>query len=258
MSNPYIGVTGFTTLEEVKSALANFPVQPKRDLMAGFLVSWKSLRGFTLKPKWQRQFPKINDLEGLMVADLRLLNLAHYSSEEGQEASLIEDLEKINDLSGHSLHGFQLNLAWPSLELMEEFRSTMRGYDATIILQLGQKAVELVGNTPKAVVEKLKVYANEGFIDGVLFDPSGGLGQAFDTERARQFLRAIAQACPDLGLGVAGGLGPDSLGLVEPLLDELPHLSIDAQGQLRDANFDLDLDAVKQYLERSAEMFSRY
>jgi hypothetical protein len=57
---------------------------------------------------------------------------------------------------------------------------------------------------------------------------------------------------------VAGGLGPDSLYLVEPLVADFPELNIDAQSQLRDSENDLDLERVKTYLIKALKMFSLY
>ena len=134
---------------------------------------------------------------------------------------------------------------------MDEYRIVV-GYDYRIVLQIGQKAVEVVGGTPQGVVDMLYYYA--GVINDVLFDPSGGFGKPFDVEHARRFLSAIAEQGWNLGLGVAGGLGPDSLDLVKPLLTEFPNLSIDAQGRLRNAENNLDLNAVSTYLIKALQI----
>lgn len=251
---PYIGITGLTTPREVHFALNNFPAG-SRKLMVGVLASWKTVRGIPLKPRWAKQFPDPQRLSDLLRTDPRVLNLVHYSTDEGQESSLFDDLITLHNLAGPELSGFQLNIAWPPITLIEAYRLTKFGRKSHLILQLGQRAVEVAGGTTKGVVKRLMDY--EHLVDAVLLDPSGGLGQAFDTQRARQFLRAIAETT-GFGLGAAGGLGPDSLNLVEPLLDEFPGLNIDAQGQLRDENYNLDLQAVRQYLQRSVQMFSRY
>ncbi|MFZ5559861.1 MAG: hypothetical protein ACOZAL_03665 [Patescibacteria group bacterium] len=249
---PYIGITGFTSSTEVKSALNVFPSSPVRQLMVGVLASWKSLRGIPLKPRWQKQFPDPQTITELFLNDPRIVNLVHFSTEEGQESSVLADMFKIHELAGPNFHGFQLNIAWPEIRLMDDYRMAV-GYDYRIVLQIGQKAVEAVGGTPHGVVDMLYHYA--GVINDVLFDPSGGFGKPFDRERARQFLSAIAEQGWDVGLGVAGGLGPDSLDLVKPLLAEFPSLSIDAQGRLRNVENELDPNAVRDYLARALQMF---
>ncbi len=136
--------------------------------------------------------------------------------------------------------------------MLNDYRMAV-GWDYRIVLQVGQKAVETAGGTPRDVVNRLSHYL--GVINDVLFDPSGGFGKPFDTERACEFLSAIAEQGWGIGLGVAGGLGPDSLNLVEPLIVKFPNLSIDAQGRLRNAENELDLDAVRTYLAKALQMF---
>ena len=250
---PYIGITGFTKQEEVVSALDIFPQNSNRKLMVGALATYKSLRGIPMKPRWAKQTPNPEAIRSIFLNDERVVNLVHFSTEEGQEGLVLADMLRIHELAGANFHGFQLNVAWPQINQLDEYRAAM-GRDYRIVLQLGQKAVEAVGGTTQGVVEMLCRYA--GIVDDVLLDPSGGLGKPFDPERAREFLSAIAERGWNLGFGVAGGLGPDSLNLVEPLVAEFPNLSIDAQGRLRNTENDLDMEAAKIYLARALQMFS--
>lgn len=251
--NSYIGVTGFSKPEEVSAALQAFPNNGVRKLMIGVLTTYKSLRGIPMKPKWAKQMPDPSAIAGLFPDDERVVNLVHFSTEEGQESSVLADMLKIHDLAGPNFHGFQLNVAWPQINQMDDYRRAM-GWNHRIVLQLGQRAVEAVGGTAQGVVDMLYHYA--GVVDDVLLDPSGGLGKPFDTERARELLSAIAEQGWDIGLGVAGGLGPDSLNLVKPLIKEFPNLSIDAQGRLRNAENDLDPNLVSTYLTKALLLFA--
>jgi hypothetical protein len=250
---PYIGVTGFTKLEEVTAALSVFPENSARKLMVGVLATWKSLRGNPMKPKWARQTAESSSIRNLFLDDRRALNLVHYSTEEGKENSILADLLKIHDLAGPNFHGFQLNLPWPEVKMLGEYRRRV-GRNFRLVLQIGQKAVDIAGGTPEGVLGKLYPYV--GLIDDILLDPSGGLGKPFDPDRAREFLLLIKYSDLDFGLGVAGGLGPDSLNLVEPLVAEFPDLNIDAQGRLRNTENDLDVESVKTYLTKALQMFS--
>lgn len=260
---PYIGVTGFTKLVEVAAALSIFPENSERKLMVGVLATWKSLRDIPMKPRWAKQTPDPKLICDLFRSDKQVLNLVHYSTQEGQENSMVNDMIKIHEFVGHqnpNFHGFQLNLAWPDVDLFDSQylsdyqKNAFRPCRDWLVLQIGQKAVEMAGGTPRGVADKLYHYV--GTVDGILLDPSGGLGKPFDTERAREFLSEIAERGWNLGLGVAGGLGPDSLDLVEPLVSEFPDLSIDAQGRLRNAENDLDPESVKTYLTKALQMFA--
>ncbi len=253
MEIPYIGITGFTNPEEVATALAVFPNHAKHKLMVGVLATHKSIRGIPMKPKWANQTPDSESIAHIFPDDERAINLVHFSTEEGQESSVLADMLKIHEIAGPNLDGFQLNLAWPKIWLLDEYRMAV-GDDYRLVLQIGKKAVEAVGGTPQGIVEMLYHYL--GTIDDVLLDPSGGFGKPFDTGQARLFLTAIAKQGWNLGLGVAGGLGPDSLDLVKLLAIEFPALSIDAQGRLRDEDNHLDLNKVREYILKSLAIFA--
>ena len=255
MKKPYIGITGITKPSEVAVALSVLPENGNRKLMVGVLVTWKSLRSVPMKPKWAKQMPDPSQISRLFLNDRRVLNLVHFSTEEGQEYLILDDLLKIHELAGPNFHGFQLNhFGWPDPQLMKQHRRVV-GYRPHIVLQIGQKAIEATDGTAQDIANKLSYYID--LVDDILLDPSGGLGKPFDTERAREILREIKKQKWHIGLGVAGGLGPDSLGLVQPLVEEFPELSIDAQGRLRNAEYDLDIEAAKTYVLRASQMFSQ-
>lgn len=243
----YVGVTGFMKREEVRMALDVFPSDAGPRLMVGVLATWKTLRGLPVKPKWQKQMPNPLTIDEVFVGDPRALNLVHYSAGEDHALELFRDLHKLRFLGGPHFNGFQLNLAWPEIRQLQDYREAF-GYEDFLVLQIGAKAVEERGGSPQKVAELLYHYG--GIVDAMLFDPSSGHGRSFDTECAREFLRAIRNECgTEMGLGVAGGLGPNSLSLVQPLLEEFPDLNIDAQGLLRDEDNDLDMCLTRQYLK---------
>lgn len=251
---PYIGVTGFSKPEEVSAALDAFPRNDKRKFMVGVPATYKSLRGIPMKPKWAKQTPDPAVIKELFPDDEQAVNLVHFSTQEGRENSVLVDMLKIHELAGPNFHGFQLNVAWPEVKQLNAYRTAV-GWSYRIVLQLGQKAVEAAGGTAKSTADTLYSYA--GVVNDILLDPSGGHGKEFDTSRAREFLYTIAERGWNIGLGAAGGLGPDTMHLVEPLLAEFPNLSWDAQGKLRNAENDLDMNSVKAYLAKSLQLISK-
>jgi len=184
-----------------------------------------------------------------------VLRLVHYNADD--KTTLLQQIERVVKVCSGKLDGFQLNMTWPSPKVLDEFfllHEYPNGFK--IVLQVGQKALDMVENSPKKLADKALDY--RGLIDYILIDPSGGLGKPFDTEKARDYLRALR----DLGfcgLGVAGGLSPTTLNLVEPLVEEFPYLSIDAEGRLRtpqpkDA---LNLEVAKDYVDKAFAIFAK-
>lgn len=244
---PYIGVTGVFTAHEINHLLRAVPATATRPLMAGVLVSSKTLAGMT--NKYPRQFPPVEKIPSIFCGQSRTLRLLHYSTDEPE--TLSTQLLRLSRIAGPYLDGFQLNVTWPPIGEVEKFWERYGG--CRMVLQIGSGAMAAVGRDPRVLADRVAGY--EPFITDVLVDPSGGKGIPFDPDAALEFLVELYERCPNLGLGLAGGLGPETLSRVEPVVARLPLLSIDAQGRLRNSDDDLDLSATREYLKRAYQMF---
>lgn len=243
---PYIGITGFMTEKEGDMVLSVIPPDSKQKLMRGVLVSQKTMRG---EPnKRPNRYPKSEDIAGIFTDHPLALNLVHYNTNEHE--TLYGQMMDVTKIAGQNLHGFQLNLAWPDPQVLRHYR---RAYpEMKIVLQVGHHAFELVGNSPEKLAEKLEEYYD--CIDCILLDPSGGNGVPFYPAIAKKYLDALAREKFRFGFGVAGGLSPTTLGLVEPLAYYFPDICIDAEGRLRDRNDCLDINQAKMYFVRAWAM----
>jgi hypothetical protein len=228
--------------------------------MVGVLASQKTLRG---EPnKWPARYPVREKLASVFVGHERAINLIHLHSEPGRQ--LLHDMEAVHELgvfnfgSVSQLCGFQLNVRWPERRILERYR---KSFDSeirrmVIVLQVGNGAMEDVGWNPGDMAERVKEYGD--LVDYVLVDPSGGRGIKFNPGLIVPCLRAIKEKCrQELRTVVAGGLGPETLHLVEPLLQEFPGISIDAEGALLGEDGKQDLKKTCLYLQRSFDMFDR-
>lgn len=238
----YVGVTGFMSRVEVSEALAMVPPESTHRLMVGVLMSSKTLAGE--QNKWPGRYPKKEDVKDILTDDSQALNLVHYSTDRPE--TLSAQLVEITELAGPHLDGFQLNIAWPPVSQLEEFKKTYP--DKFFVLQIGSRAmrqVESMGQFTELIGDEYLPV-----IDAILIDPSGGKGEALDPVKGSEYLRAVRNYMT-LGIGIAGGLGPDTLDLLDSLVPEFPRLSIDAEGRLRAQKPEdaLSLDAVRTYLK---------
>ena len=254
MPAPYIGITDFTSYGQVRSmirvlegfrSLNNF-----HQLHAGVMMSYKTLNG--LETKWSKAFPPKERVSEIFSSSLSM-NCLHYADYDGID--VYENLSKAIRYGGPGMNALQLDMVWPDPdEVRIATLNSCKRLD--VILQVGKNAFDVVGNDPSKVVERIGNYKN--FISYVLLDKSMGRGLGLDANGLVPYIREIKKAFPDLGIAVAGGLGPESLGLVEPLVKEFPDLSIDAQGRLRPSGSALDpidWDMAKTYLIKALIMF---
>lgn len=251
MKTPYIGITGFMSLNDALHVLNIVPTNAERLIMIGVLASLKTMRG--IQNKWPNRYPSMDKIAGIFPRHPRALNLIHYNTKEID--ALGDQLIAMTNFGGENLHGFQLNIAWPSPAALEAYRKT--NPSKQIVLQIGGHAFEMVNRSPEILSAKVaREYS--GLVEYVLLDPSGGYGRPFDPERAQEYLNALKESNLDIGLGVAGGLSPATLNLVESLTRDFPNLSIDAEGRLRTTDDHLDLNVASEYLRVALSMFNNH
>ena len=251
---PYIGITGFTTREEVAEVVRSLPSSPPRLLMCGVLLSNSLLAGNVSDAPGRCPAP--DAIAGIFSDDPRCLNLVHYRprSVEG----LVDVLARATEVSGPNCHGVQINATrgapWPDTRALREFRD--RCQPGRVVLQVGGEAMASVNGNAAEIARRCAEY--QGIVDDALVDASEGMGLPLDANRTAQYLGAIADAAPGIGLVVAGGLHPDNLAmLLSPLLPRWAGVSIDAEGRLRGAEDQLSITTANAYLAASLKLFGQ-
>lgn len=257
MRKPYIGITDFMNGQQSLEMRHAFQraggAALGRQLMVGVMMSYKTLNG--LPTKWTGVFPKNEAVWPIFVPDPLTLNTLHYADYDGTDVAA--SLEKAAAFGGPWMSALQLDMVWPDPEAIQAFHA--RHPDVRVILQANTNALDGVGNDPDAFLKRLEGYGPA--VDDVLLDKSMGKGLGMDAAALRPFAAALAKYRPDLGIAAAGGLGPDTLHLVEPLVAEFPDISLDAQGKLRPSGNALDpVDwaMARTYLERAVAMFEKH
>jgi len=251
---PYIGITDFTSYWQVKAMNKIFkehlPRDSKRRLHVGVMMSRKTLHG--IPSKWRDAFPSNAVIAGIFSSG-EVYNCLHYADyeTEGFCLGLGESLKRAILYGGQHINALQLDMVWPHpSQILLGVHASRKNIE--VVLQLGSKALDEVHNDPQQLVKKLRGY--EAVIHRVLLDKSMGKGLGMDASALLPFARAIREHFPTLGLVAAGGLGPETVHLVEPLVKEFPDVSIDAQGRLRPSGNALDPVDWKM-AERSAHSY---
>ncbi len=273
---PYIGITDFTSKQQVDAMLAVFKEAfpfGNRSLMVGTMMSYKTLNN--LPTKWSTAFPKPEHFSYIYPSNNELLlNTLHYADYDGLTHP--EDLTRAIMIAGNrgpfnppTLNALQLDMIWPSVALIKEAISSAQSFidestkeedclkNLKVILQIGTVAMEREGNNPQRVAQRIAEYGN--IVHCVLFDRSGGLGKSMESQLLRSYIIESKKVNPQTSIAVAGGLGPDTMDLVVPLVKEFPNISIDAQGKLRrsgNALNPIELDLVEMYIRESGKVFS--
>jgi hypothetical protein len=242
----YIGMTGFSTREQVEAVLAHRSKSAKHYLMIGVLVSHKSLHGQPLdQPK---RYPPREVLGDIFTDGKQLLNLLHFNTNAPEQ--LLDDMLLAQDLAGIFCHGFQLNMMWPDIKILQGYRKFCP--TQVLVLQCGKRALEQAGS-PQALADRVGKY--EGLIDYVLIDGSGGLGLPFDEILVKEYFSELSKLS-GIGFGVAGGLEPGSLYRLHPVWRKFSNFSIDAESGLR-INDKFSIHIASQYLSIAEEIFKQ-
>lgn len=251
MRKSYIGITGITSKDDAEKLLETMPYSAHRLIMIGVLASFKTIQ--SLPNKWPNRYPRMSEIARIFPHHRLALNLIHYKAEPEH---LYEQLVRITHIGGPNMHGLQLNTAWPSPRELHRYRTNFPFKQ--IVLQVGSHALEIVGHSPQRLALKIGEYA--GLIDYALVDPSNGsgktLGPILGPIQAREYLLAIKNRGLRIGLGIAGGLGPETIFLIKPLVDAMPNICIDAERLLRDQNDNLDLNLATNFIKESLQLLN--
>ncbi|MEK7646465.1 MAG: hypothetical protein AAB381_02110 [Patescibacteria group bacterium] len=247
---PYIGITGFRTYKEVAEMLQVFMrhrrLHSERLLHVGVMTHYHRVN--ETSGESASSFIANDRIASVFCSpEVQVYNCLHYA-DMAHRKTLAADLRKAVALGGYNLDAIQLDLRWPRPErIAEALRDDTRRIE--VILQIDKYILNEAGQSPANLVEKLKPY--QGVIHRVLLDESMGQGEPMNPDRLLPYLRALSQSLPDLGLGVAGGLGPHGLEILKPILAEFPDISIDAEGKLSTRGHQgdpLDLAHTEKYL----------
>jgi hypothetical protein len=258
---PYIGITDFMTNLQVEHMLNVFRKHRAegslRRLHVGVMMSFKTLYGH--ETQWTNAFPAkeilgqifyfVGNPDSLRFKEMNedLMHTLHYADYQ-ERPDVVKNLTDALAYAGPFVDALQLDMIWPDPDKVKEAIKAS-GKDIEVILQIGENAMEDAKNDSTEIVERLYFY--QDVITHVLLDKSMGKGLGMNAKELLPFARAIRKAYPNLGLVIAGGLGPETMHLAQSIVAEFPDVSIDAQGQLRPSKSALDpidWDIASQYL----------
>jgi len=254
---PYIGITDFMTAAEARVMLRSFGEyrtgKDPRKLMVGVMMSWKTFNG--VSSRFTEAFPNKFAVPSIFLDHPLAFNTLHYAD--------YDDFSSPHDISmmlyvcrqGGRLDAVQFDMIWPHPSLLKQVKDDSNGAIKNV-LQIGANALAVEADDPVRVCERIAQYGD--LVDYVLLDKSMGQGRGMDAQVLLPFVRAIATSFSAIGIAVAGGLGPTTTHLVEPIVQEFPWISIDAQGQLRlsrSALDPIDWSMAQAYLEKASRIF---
>jgi hypothetical protein len=257
MNNPYIGITGFTNADQVRLMLDTFQrnkrMGSQRKLHIGVMMSFNTLHG--LPSRYTDSFPKNTAIRDIFPAgpQSEIMNCVHYADHR-HDPNLRYPLQNAIGFGGPHMNALQLDAVWPD---PDEIQEALCGHDhiTDVILQVGKHALEKVGDEIPRLLNELACYSET--VTHIILDKSMGRGLPLDSDDLLPFLRTIRSELPEYQLVVAGGLGPNTLHLLEPIIEEFPDINIDAEGKLRASgnNIDpLDIPITQDYLAQALQL----
>lgn len=251
----YIGITGFTEQYQVQKVLDSLPEalpdHPQQLVMIGLLMSDKTLDGEP--PSNPRRYPSLARAGEIFTPHKRALNLVHFNTHRSER--LLNDLLAARDAAGPSCRGIQLNMPYPDLGALREYKKTY--LDDVLVLQCGSSALapETKGIKVAAwVASNVEKYI--GTVDYVLIDPSGGEGKVFDVQLAIDCFLELSRF-PDLGMGIAGGLNGRNLFKLHRLSRLFGNYSIDVESGVRTEADEFSSRTAASFLKISCEIFKQ-
>ena len=249
---PYIGVTGYTDPDQVKQVTSN--VQPSDHLiMCGVVLSNARIRGET--SALPNRYPPSQDIPEIFSDQPGRLNIIHYRP-------IVPDADTLIDamiVAGPNCHGIQVNTTpdqpWPDPREIAAFRDNAN--PQRVILQLTRTAISQKNDDAQTIAQVCTQYQHV-FTD-ILIDQSAGNGNPHRMTITLNIAKAISDACPDITVGIAGGLNQHNVAtqiLTATTLFGHQRFNIDAEGALRDQHDHLDIQHAAAYLTQANNAFN--
>lgn len=255
---PYVGVSGVThgyQSDIIRRIADTVGLADDRDILLGIKATHKTLMLDTENKYGADWYPVGKDIGTVTQACYGMPSWIRpvaqvFMEDPADRAYRDEFTGRLESRCAPGLYGIQYDLLpWHEPDLTGDLCEYLADVDEAgyeVYLQVHGPAMAL---GPAEAARRFAAYAP--YVTHVLFDASHGTGQRLDTGRLADFLDAFSGF--GVGLGVAGGLGPDVP--LADLLSEYPHLSWDAEGNLHPPRLDgtrrLDLGRVEDYLRAS-------
>jgi hypothetical protein len=252
---PYVGIADFSNRQQAQEAFDFFNKNKPEglDLLfhVGVMMSYKTFYG--IPTEWEAIFPKKEEIAKIFFSE-KAYNCLHYVDYRGRP-NFADSLDRVISFGGKNIKAIQLDMTWPD---PVEIRNGNKGR-VEVILQIGRKAFKEIDENIVKMIKRLEKY--QGIVHRVLLDKSMGEGKPMNPCFFMPFVRAIKINFPEIGIGGAGGLGPETAYKIVPLLKIYSSLSSDAQGQLRSSGNikePLELDRVKIFLFEMIKIHSSF
>lgn len=250
-----IGVTDVPNGAAARDLADLIPEQQDFLLHVGVMMNRKTLLGLptTKSVVW----PRNTEIAEIFTAHPRAFNVLHYADCNG--AGIAPPLAAALCFAGPHVHAIQLDMIWPDIPSLVRFRARYP-FLGGVILQIGLPALKARGGDWREVCRAVSDYG--AAIDGILIDMSMGLGVLLDPAVTEERVAIAKEMLPELRIAIAGGLGSETIGAIEPILAKHSGISIDAAGRLRPSGNSmkekLSLPMAHAYVRSAAMLFSRY
>jgi hypothetical protein len=244
---PYIGVTDFTSCEQVLEALACIPEICNRRLHVGHMMSYKTFHNIPTETGWENVWLRGEKLRAVFQDTPRVFNVLHFADFGNPYLTTSDDLIAACEEAGPYLHGLQLDMIWPQRQLIIDVKRAFPNLE--IILQVSRKALEDMKSRNENLSERLNHY--ESCVDYFLIDWGMGTGKLMDMLVVMDLVEQALEVVPAERIAVAGGLGPNTYHMLKGVFVKSKNISCDAQGQMRSsgkATDPIEMDRVCAYI----------
>lgn len=220
-------------------------------LMVVATTSYASLKGRPSRLEHVR--PSLEMFQLLFDEQPSVFNVLEYVDSDGSDNKYFQIFDELVKIGGPNMHALMLDMVWPDPAVVRDFAEVT---DIHLILKVGALAQDDVGYDPDAIAKQLMLYRNA--LDMVIFDPPSRMD--IDTAFIKALLYAVRAKCPNIAVGVDGGVGPKTAGRFETILSEFSNTTLVANRMLRRDNRPsepVDLEKVLRYLSKAESLFER-
>lgn len=246
--NPYLGVVGFSSQEDVRACARALPNGNSRIFSAGVLIDEDLFVAHTKRSHGGFLVP--SRLAKVFVVGENVQNVIHL---RGPWDNLEDALVRLAYLGGHNLDGMEVAEAWPDPKV---FEAVHRRHDyLRLMLRVGTKAREMKGLDPRRIAESLKQYS--GLVSEVMLHVTN-LHGLIDVEKTAHIVECMQDLELTFGIGFSGKLSSSTIENVRYMKNRFPEVpfSVSARSGLQKKRGLIDVEKASTFLVEVSKALS--
>ncbi len=254
---PFVGISTFTTHQQVEIAKSYFGQLSDRRLHIGAMTSQEAFHANPEDVRSGKTLLTKEELCGVFTPGENVFNVLHWKDDGMYPMTTSKDLIMACTECSLALSGLQLDMVWPDPEMVMEVKKNIPKLSVIVrVCDSAMRRSEVLGPSFKYM---LTSYV--GIADYILLDCGMNEDTTYVSSKMLALIQQATLIFPETSIIVGGGMCSTTVNTLHPILTKYPRISWEACEGLhtrRSLVDPLDINRMKEYLAKSKRLALRF